>query len=337
MGSECISDCSITLFPIEWRRGNIALEVWSEASCPLQQLSGFHTYSQTSELIQLHIVDVTVRNEILKSLPSSGRLLNDHFVDQSEYLERHSETLGLGLEQDARYFWIFRNLDYEKWVRGGGEAKILGLHGPSTEDLELAASHIVRSVRDPAGTGQGGEVLYFFYNSIECERDLQNVVDWRDLACVWNLLRQLIESRPTAAEKLLQTFLKTALGFLGDDELIKLRAHGPTEDFRSLFRLSKPRDLWDAFGQVFGDLGEPRKQNLTLIIDLNSMTGALEGLVGNIRKMIACFPKAYGTVRVLLSNLPETWQHRPSEVLLEHDKERKGMYSPWYHILDTLP
>ena len=274
------------------------------------------------------IIDVTVRNEILESLPSSGQLPNVYFADQSKYLERHSETPGLGLEQDARYFWIFRNLDYENWVRGGGEAKILGLHGPSTEDLELAASHIVRSVRDPACTGQGGEVLYFFYNSI-CERGLQDVVDWHDLVCVWNLLRQLIESRPTAAESLLQTFLKTALDFLGDDELIQLRVNGdPTEAFKSLFQLSKPRYLWNAFGQVLGDLGEPGKQNLTLIIDLNSMTSSLEGLVGNIRKMIACLPKAYGTVRVLLSSLPETWQHRPSEVLLEHDKERKGMYSP---------
>ena len=280
------------------------------------------------------------RNEILESLISSETLLDTHFVDQSKYLERLSKTPGLGIEQDARYFWIFRNLDYEKWVRRVGEAKMLGLHGPCTEDLELAASHIVQSLRSAAG--QEGEVLYFFYNSTRRERGPQNVVGWHDLVCVWNLVRQLIESRSTAAESLLQTFLRSALDFLGDDELAKLRVHSDsTEVFRSLFCLSKPQDLWDAFGQVLGDLEEPenpRKQNLTLIIDLNSVESACEGLVNNIRKMTAGLSRSYGAVRVLLSNLPEVsdlGQHRPSEILLEHDKERKGMYS--VHDLDTLP
>ena len=279
------------------------------------------------------------RNEILELLISSEKLLDIHFVDQSKYLGARSKSPGLGIEQDARYCWIFRNLDYEKWVRSSGEAKILGLHSPCTEDLELAASHIVRSLRRAAG--QEGEVLYFFYNSARREQGPQGVVGWRDLICVWNLVRQLIEGRSTAAEPLLRNFLRGALEFLGDDELAKLQVHSDsTEVFKSLFCLSKPQDLWDAFRQVLGDLEEPenpRKQNLTLIIDLNSMASAWEGLVDNIRKMIAGLPQSYGAVRVLLSNLPEVsgvGQHRTSEILLEHDKERKGMYS--VHDLDTL-
>ena len=278
------------------------------------------------------------RNEILELLISSEKLLDIHFVDQRKYLERRSKTLGLGIEQDARYCWIFRNLDYEKWVQRGGEAKILGLHSPYTEDLEIAASHIVRSLRSAAG--QEGEVLYFFYNSTRRERGPQGVVGWRDLLCVWSLMRQLIEVHSTAGESLLKAFLRSALDFLGD-ELAKLRVHSdPTEVLRSLFYLSKPQDLWDAFTQALGDLGELanlRKQNLTLIIDLNSMASAWEGLVDNIRKMTAGLPQSCGAVRVLLSNLPEVsdlGQHRPSEVLLQHDKEGKGMYS--VHDLDTL-
>ena len=278
-------------------------------------------------------VGTTDRKEILELLISSDKLLDIHFVDQHKYLECHSKTSGLGIEQDARYFWIFRNLDYQQWVRGSGETKILGLHGPSTEDLELAVSHIVRSLWNP--TGQEGEVLYFFYNSTRHEWGPQNVVGLRDMVCVWNLVRQLIEGRSTAAEPPLQTFLRNALGLLGDGELAKLRVHDdPTEAFRSFFCLSKPQDLWDAFGQVLRDLrepGNPGKQNLTLIIDLNSMASAWEGLVDNIRKMTASLPQSYGTVRVLLSNLPEAsnlGQHRPSEVLLEHNKERNSMYSP---------
>ena len=154
---------------------------------------------------------------------------------------------------------------------------------------------------------------------------------------MWNLLRQLIESR--SAAELLQIFLESVLLFLSDGELeVKLRPQGdPTDVLRSVLCLSKPRNLWGALGQVLGDLKEhgnakrQGKPNLTLIIDLNSVAGTWNELIKNIRGMTAGLQHIYGTVRVLLSNLPETgnlWQHRPSEILLEYDKERKGMYSP---------
>ena len=280
------------------------------------------------------------REEILKLLMSSERLLELYFLDQNKYLENHSKTTRLGLEQDAKYFWIFRDLDYEKWVQRRGEAKILGLHGPSTEGLELAASHIVQHLQKLATASQEDEVLlYFFYNSTRhrYEWGPQNVVGWRELVCVWNLLRQLIGNRSTAAGPHLQIFLKKALHSLSDHELVELRAHdGPTDALRLLLCLSKPQNLWDALGQVLGDLRQrenPKrlgKPNFTLIVDLNTMDGAWNELIDNIRKMTVGL-QGYGTVRVLISNLPETsnlWQHRPAEILLEYDKERKGMYSP---------
>ena len=263
--------------------------------------------------------------------PSEG-ILNVYFFDQNEYLENHLKKHGLGLEQDAKYYWIFRNLDYEKWMQHRGEAKILGLLGPSAGDLELAASHIVRSLRNPNAASQEGDVLlYFFYNSTRRERGPEG---WCDMVCVWNLLRTLIENHSTAEESFLQNFLGTALGFLSDDELANLRIYSnPADVFRSLFRLFKPQVLWHALGQALGDLEEPEipgKRNLTFVINLNLMAGSCEGLVDNIRNMTAGLLQAYGKVRVLLSNLPETsnrWQTRPSEILLEYDKERKGMFS----------
>ena len=280
------------------------------------------------------------RKKLLKFLITSVELLDVCFFDQDKYLVNHSKTpRKLGLEQDAKYFWIFRNLDYNKWAQRHGETKILGLHGPSIEDLELAASHIIRSLRNPDIASQEGDVLlYFFYNSTRSKQAPKGVadVDWRDLICVWNLLRQLIGNR--SAEKPLQIFLERILHFLSDDELEKLSAHdNPTDVFRSLLRLSKPRNLWDALGQVLGVLKEPGnsrhqgKSNLTIVIDLNSMASSWKGLIDDIREMTAGLSQRYRAMGVLLSNLPETsnlWQHRPSEILLEYDKERKGMYIP---------
>ena len=275
---------------------------------------------------------MTVREEILKWLISSENILDVHFFDQYKYLESHSKAPGLGLEQDAKYFWIFRSLDYGKWAQRCGEAKVLGLRGPSAEDLELTASHIAQSLRNPNAASQEDEVLlYFFCNSTRRERGPLGVPGWRDMVCVWNLLRMLIKNHSSAEKSLLQTFLGNALGSLSDDKLANLPDH-PADAFRSLFCLFKPRDLWHALGQVLGDLKDPdipRKRNLTLVIDLNSMASGWEGLVDNIREMTAGMPQVYGSVRILLSNLPEAsdrWQIRPFEILLEYDKERKGMY-----------
>ena len=219
-------------------------------------------------------------------------------------------------------------MDYEKWAQRHGEVKILGLQGPSIGDLELAASHIVRSLQNSDTASQEGEVLYFFYHSIS-ERGPRSVVGWRDILCVWNLLRQLIENR--SAAELLQIFLERVLHFLRDYELAKLPAHGdPTKVFRSLFHLFKPQHLWDALEQVLWDLKEKGVHNLTLIIDLYPKASAWEGLIDSIRNMTAGLSQGYGAVRVLLSNLPKNsnlWQHQPSEILLEYDKERMGMYN----------
>ena len=282
-------------------------------------------------------IPMTAREEILKLLISSESILDVYFFDQNKYLESHSDMSGLRLEEDAKYFWIFHNLDYEKWVQRRDRMKVLGLHGPSAKDLELAAYHIVASLRNPNAANQKGEVLlYFFYNSTRGERAplLAGFAGWRDMVCVWNLLRTLIKNHSTSEESLLQTFLRNTLGFLSDDELADLPTHGnPIDVFKSLFCHFEPRNLWHALGQVLRDLREPgipRKRNLTLVIDLNSMDSTWEELVGGIREMTAGMPQAYGTVRILLSNLPETsnrWQTRPFEVLLEYDKERKGMYS----------
>ena len=226
----------------------------------------------------------------MKLLISSANLQDVYFFDQSKYLETHLKAPKLGFEQDAKYFWIFRNLDYEKWKERHGGAKILGLHGPSTTDLELAASHIVQSLRGPDPASREGDVLYFFCNSTRGKRGPQNMVGWRDRLCVWNLLRQLVENHATAATQLLQIFLKKALDFLSDDKLPRLLAGGPTDVFESLLHLSKPQDLWVALGQVLEDLEERGnlerlgKPDLALVIDLNSMAGSWKPLIDNIRK-----------------------------------------------------
>ena len=283
------------------------------------------------------------REGILELLISSGDLLDVYFFDQSKYLPS-----GLGeVEQDAAYFWIFRNLDYEKWVKR--EVKILVLHGPSRGDLELAVSHIARSLRGLDNLSQEGDVLYFFFKSIRRELAPSDAINWHESVCVWNLLRQMIGNLLTTLQKqLLRAFLRKALHSLSDDNLAKLRGYDPTEAFKSILHLSEPQHLWDALGRVLGEMadsgeqeypGRQREPNLTLIIDLNRTGCAGKSPIDNICQMATALQQDYGTVRVLLSNVPETadpWQPRQSEILLEYDRGRKGMYGPQIRVHPTI-
>ena len=280
---------------------------------------------------------------ILELLISSADFLDVYFFDQSKYLP---SGLG-GVEQDAAYFWIFRNLDYEKWVKR--EVEILALHGPSREGLELVTSHIARSLQNLDISSQEEDVLYFSFNSIRHELAPRGTISWHDLASVWNLLRQIIGNPPTTLQKsLLRAFLGKALHSLSGNDLDKLRGNDSTNAFKSLLYLSKPQDLWDALGRALSEMadlgkqGYPRRQrkpNLTLIIDLNRMVSTWKTLIDNIRQMTAALRQDYRTVRVLISNMPEIndpWQPRQSEALLEYDKERKGMYVTQIQVHPTI-
>ena len=283
------------------------------------------------------------REGILELLTSSMDLLDVYFFDQSKYLP---SGLG-GVEQDARYFWIFRNLDYEKWLRR--EVEILALQGPSRKDLELAASHIARSLQNQDVSSQEGDVLYFSFNPIRRELAPRGAISWHDLVTVWNLLRQIVGNPPTTLQKsLLRAFLGKTLHSLSDGDLDELWSYDPTDAFKSLLHLSKPQDLWDALEGALSEMADlrmeeylrrQRKPNLTLIIDLHRVVRTWKTLVGNIRQMATALRQDYGTVRVLLSNVPETndpWQPRQSEILLEYDRERKGMYGPQIQIHATI-
>ena len=129
---------------IQWRRESISAEalfkILLEAVMVPPLSSGIDMHSSDNRTNFAADRLMKLREDILEFLISSGRILDVYCFDQNKYLENHSKIPELGLEQDAKYFWIFCNLDYEKWMQRRSEAKLLGLHGPSTEDLEFAAS-----------------------------------------------------------------------------------------------------------------------------------------------------------------------------------------------------
>jgi hypothetical protein len=106
------------------------------------------------------VVDRTDRERILQSLIHSMSVIDVYSVDQNHYLEKHLKAREL--EQDGRYFWIFRNLDYKKWFDFEADVEVLVLCGSPI--LEHAASYVIQTLRNTGG--QANDLLYFFYGSM---------------------------------------------------------------------------------------------------------------------------------------------------------------------------
>jgi len=252
-------------------------------------------------------------------------------VDQNNYIEKLSKTGEP--EKDGRFFWIFHSLDYEMWSKH--ELNVLVFHGSPI--LECAASHIVRTLQDSKANDL---LLYFFYNSAKSSYATMS----RNLVAVCTILNQVLESCPSSQQPyLLELFLRKTLATLANWELTKVGADNPKESFKKLLDISTLKNLWNSLEQVLSkaelhcqniDLETSRRsrRKLTFVLDLDNLTVETgRELMDIIRPMMATLRREYSTVRLLVTNPPSTGNlglQKPSELLLDYDTERQGLYGP---------
>jgi hypothetical protein len=287
------------------------------------------------------MLDQTGREKILQSLLRAARVVDDYFVDQNQYIEKLSNTGEP--EKDGRFFWIFHNLDYKMWSKH----KLNALVFRGSPILECAASHVTRTLQDSEANDL---LLYFFYSSVKSP----SAAIWRNLVAVRTILTQVLQSCPSAQQQyLLESYLTKTLAPLANWELAKVGAD-PKESFKKLLHVSSLKNLWDALGQVLSEAElhcqnieletSPRnRRKLTFIFDLDNLTEETgRELMDIIRPMMARLRREYSTVRLLVTNPPPTGDlglQKPSELLLDHDIERQGLYSPqtsaFYTMINT--
>jgi len=291
----------------------------------------------------------TCGKTVLQLLLYSMRENYDYFLDQNQYI-RNFPNLG-ELEQDSRYFWIFSNLDYKWWSKLDENVKVLMLCGSPT--LEDSVSQVVRTLQKNDATNL---LLYFFFRSTRhAERPPKplNAADWQNLVFVYTLLREVMDYYPPPQQQsLFKTFLTEILAHMDDTKLGKL-PHNATEAFKMLLCLSTVQNLWDALEQVLrkaADLYEQtivlehpdatrNKRNLTFIFDLGiAPIETVRTWINHVRRTMANLGGDYLTVRLLITKPPSIGDlglQQPSENLLEYDKERQGLCSPYAPAFPT--
>ena len=288
----------------------------------------------------------TRRERILQLLRSSKEVIYLYSIDQDRYLE--NLQMGCNFEHDGRYFWIFRNLDYQKWLELEEDVMVLVLRGSPI--LEHAAFEVFRTLQQEREASD--LFLYFFFGSTAPGHSTRpqrpsKTANWQNLAIVCSLLKVAIDNHPQQ-QSLLETFMNEILELKDDTILDKLPAN-PREAFTTLLCCATDQNLWDALGHVLRqatpvdgpNTGSERhgaqrnKRNLALIVDLNNLELG-RALISHITQAIKSLRQDYLTVRLLVTNPPtgDLGLQQSPAVLIEYDKERQGLYCPH---LSSLP
>ncbi|KAF8534235.1 hypothetical protein BDD12DRAFT_809527 [Trichophaea hybrida] len=224
----------------------------------------------------------TRRERIQQLLRSSKEVIYYYSIDQDRYLE--NLPMGCNFEHDGRYFWIFRNLDYQKWLELEEDVMVLVLRGSPI--LEHAAFEVFRTLQQEREASD--LFLYFFFVSTAPGHSTRpqrpsKTADLQNLAIVCSLLKVAIDNHPQQ-QSLLETFLNEILELKDDTILDKLPAN-PKEAFTTLLCCATDQNLWDALGHVLrqaapvdgSNTGSERqdvqrnKRNIALIVDLNNL------------------------------------------------------------------
>jgi hypothetical protein len=192
-------------------------------------------------------VGQTRREKIQQLLRSSKEVIYHYSIDQDRYLE--NLPMGCNFEHDSRYFWIFRNLDYQKWLELEEDVMVLVLRGSPI--LEHAAFEVFRTLQQEREASDLS--LYFFFGSTAPGHSTRpqrpsKTADWQNLAIVCSLLKAAIDNHPQQ-QSLLETFLNEILELKDDTILDKLPAN-PKEAFTTLLCCATDQNLWDALGHV---------------------------------------------------------------------------------------
>jgi hypothetical protein len=273
-----------------------------------------------------------------------------YLVNQSDYVKTIPEVREP--EHNGKYFWIFRNLDYMCWRQPRAETESYDEHpkGMTTlvlsgsPILEYAASHVVRNFPN---TDARGLLLYFFHGStrkVHRSSESLTAATSKNLVLICTLLKQLIEGHSLHCQEfLVKKFLREVLEHSSEEEITNA-SKNPMESFKRLLYISSPEILWSALESALINASEScrnvdseppsmpqNKQHVTFVFDLgdHSMED-VKALIDIVRRVLVGLRSSYRTARMMVtckSIGSDFGLQRPSEVLVEYDRERQGLYN----------
>jgi hypothetical protein len=283
------------------------------------------------------------------------RALELYLVNQSDYVKTILPVEVREPELNGKYFWIFRNLDYMCWRQPRTETESYDEHPKGITTLVLSGSPILEyaashTVRNFPNTDAHGLLLYFFYRSESTRKFNQSLTDATSKDLICTLLKQLIEGHSLHRQEFLtRTFLRKVLERSSEEKITNASTpKDPMESFKRLLCTSSLDILWSALKSALIDASEPcrnvdseplapsmpqNKQHVTFVFDLGDHSVEdVKALIDIVRPVLVGLRRSYRTAKMMvmcnsLAKGIEFGLQRPSEVLVEYDKERQGLYN----------
>ena len=234
-------------------------------------------------------------------------------VDQDYYRSHARQSSCCEL---PRFYWVFRNMDYERWWSAKG-SQALWLSGPAECDISDASSCIVDLAKEKSTEAQYS-ALYFF-----CSDEPTGVPI--AITFVSTIVSQLICCLPQLKERVTKVFLRTLVKTILS-EVIEKQSRFKLGDsaeaiVKKILQVSS-EVYWSALKAV---MSLERKQEIFLVID--GLDKAGREFISGVPIIIEGLQGYPSTIRVLITSRP---QAEIKEILgglpyIEYDKERKGL------------
>ena len=248
--------------------------------------------------------DMADSDQLLRHLPA----IDQDYPTSHAQLSRCCEL--------PRFYWIFRNMDYEQWWSAKG-SRALWLSGPAECDISDASSYIVGCAKETSAEAQHS-ALYFFCSTLTAE-------DPAVATFASTIVRQLFYCFPQLKEQVTKVFLRTLVKTILSEDNPKQSSFKLGDSVeaivKKLLQVSN-EGYWSALKAVMG-LG--RNQGLFLVID--GLDNAGHEFTLGVQLFIESLQGFPSTTKVLLTSRP---QADINEILsgipcVEYDKERKGL------------
>lgn len=241
-------------------------------------------------------------------------------IDQDAYKSKIPPCLDY---EDPEFYWIFKNLDFERWK--SGNSRVLWLSAPQERKLEQVASHFVDLEKNTINSEY--DVLYFFCWSAAGKRLGSSVFG--------TFLHQLIRHlAPRRRDNIIIVFLRAILdAYLARKEPFQktrwwLEDCTPDRMIESFLDASSGNELLEAMKAVL-DLEELNIHGLFIIIaGLEKELENKEGkFIWNLCSLIEHLQHKRWKAKVLLTSRPhgELKELLHGLLSIEYDYERKGV------------
>lgn len=247
------------------------------------------------------------------------RINPEQFLNLLEGVDNDRPTPSLKFDQPM-FYWIFRNTDFEPWVKPNG-SEVLWLSGPPECNITQVSSYMV-NLENERALSTGHTVLYFF-----CSARKKPIM----ATFVRSLLYQFINNSPMDKQiSIIKLFLHDLLRKISKAKEVSdwkiwsaQEKDSPPTKVNALLNVP-PENLWGALEVV---LTNERDRKLTVVVDgVDKPRDEGPKFISRVRELIELLQEHSSEFRALLTSRPSTEMNDAFDGLhsIEYDKERKG-------------